>query len=104
MLRIRRGEILPMNRVILGVLACATLRSAGWEPARLPDGQPDVQGFWQPTLGGTYSLTNPRRGGGRLRELLLEKEGKAPPKNPSRIVDPADGKIPYLPWAAAKQQ
>jgi hypothetical protein len=75
-----------------------------WTPSRTPDGQPDVQGFWNAEVGGTYSLVNPRRGGGRLNELLREKKGLDPIAKPSRIVDPPDGKIPYQPWAAAKQK
>lgn len=77
---------------------------APWTPARLADGQPDVQGFWTAEIGGTYSLVNPRRGGGRLREQLLEREGAAPAAKPSRIVDPPDGQVPYQSWARAKQQ
>jgi hypothetical protein len=75
-----------------------------WTPARLADGQPDIQGFWSAEVGGTYSLVNPRRGGGRLREQLLEKKGEKAPTKQSRIVDPPDGQIPYQPWARAKQQ
>jgi hypothetical protein len=78
--------------------------TAPWTPVKLADGQPDVQGFWVAEVGGTYSLVNPRRGGGRLREQQLEQQGKVPPKRTSRIVDPADGHIPYQPWARAKQQ
>jgi hypothetical protein len=78
--------------------------AAPWTPARLADGQPDVQGFWTAEIGGTYSLVNPRRGGGRLREQLLERQGATPPAKQSRIVDPPDGQIPYQPWARAKQQ
>ena len=67
---------------------------------RLPDGQPDVRGHWAAEIGGTYSLTNPSRGQvGRLRA-----EGKPVPKNPSRIVDPADGEIPYLPAALERRR
>jgi len=68
------------------------------------DGQPDVQRFWTAEVGGTYSLVNPRRGGGRLREELLEREGKKLPAKQSRIIDPADGQIPYQAWARAKQK
>ncbi len=74
------------------------------QAAKTADGQPDVQGFWAAEVGGTYSLVNPRRGGGRLREQLLEREGKKPPTKQSRISDPADGQIPYQPWARVKQQ
>jgi hypothetical protein len=74
------------------------------QAAKTADGQPDVQGFWAAEVGGTYSLVNPRRGGGRLREQLLEREGKKAPTKQSRISDPADGQIPYQPWARARQQ
>jgi hypothetical protein len=78
---------------------------------RLPDGHPDMQGFWTPP-----AITDiepaPGRGGGR-------GPAPAPPppaNNPAaaagfgvgagtiRIIDPPDGKIPYKPEARAKQQ
>jgi len=89
-----------IQMVVLG----QTPKATPWTPSHTPDGQPDVQGFWEATVGGTYDLTDPRRGGGRLGELLNEHKGIARAKKPSRIVDPPDGKVPYLPWAAAKQQ
>jgi len=70
-----------------------------WRPARLPDGQPDVQGFWNPVIGGGFSLTNPRTGAADFEE----RAGGRAVRNPSRIVDPPDGRVPYQPWAAALQ-
>ena len=78
--------------------------AGAWVPSRLPDGQPDVQGFWVAEVSGAYSLLNPRRGGARLQEQLLEREGKKPPTKQTRIIDPPDGQVPYQPWARAKQQ
>ena len=78
--------------------------TAPWVPSRLPDGQPDVQGHWSAEISGTYSLLNPRKGGTRLQEQLLERAGKKVPTKPTRIVDPPDGQVPYQPWARAKQQ
>lgn len=78
--------------------------AAAWTPARLPDGQPDVQGWWAAEVSGTYSLLNPRRGGARLQEQLLERQGKKVPTKQTRIIDPADGQVPYQPWARAKQK
>jgi len=82
--------------------------AAGWKPATLSDSQPDVHGFWRPERGGTYSLLLGRVWGGGTAEILrireLEAEGKPLPNWPSRIVDPADGQIPYQPWARAKQK
>jgi hypothetical protein len=53
-------------------------------------------------MGGTYDLTDPRGGEIRVEEVAREAAGVVRKPNPSRIVDPPDGKIPYLPWAAAK--
>jgi hypothetical protein len=75
-----------------------------WQPARLSDGQPDVQGDWDPETTGTFDLTDPRAGGGRLEEIQREQKGIARVSKPSRIVDPPNGKIPYVPAAAARQQ
>jgi hypothetical protein len=67
------------------------------------DGQPNISGYWAPAVTGTYDLSDPRSGGARLQDDINAKKGL--PRKPvkSRIVDPPDGKIPYQPWAAAKQ-
>jgi hypothetical protein len=75
--------------------------SSPWTPSRTPDGQPDVQGFWVAADSGTYDLADPKTGGARLDELLSGNKRAA---KPSRIVDPADGKVPYQAWALAKQK
>ena len=64
-----------------------------WPPARLPDGQPDVQGFFNAVITGTHSLTNPMAGGVEFTSRITG----VPVRNPSRIVDPPDGLIPYQP-------
>jgi hypothetical protein len=94
---------------------------------RLPDGHPDMQGFWNPP-----AITDiepaPARGGGGGRAGGGAARGGAPGGAPAgappaggggggaiagfggnagpgnRIIDPADGKIPYKPEARAKQQ
>jgi hypothetical protein len=71
-----------------------------WPPERLPDGQPDVQGFWNAVLSGTYSL-NPASSSAADFERRISRDVV---QNPSRIVDPPDGQIPYQPWAAARQK
>ncbi|CAG0990098.1 hypothetical protein MTYP_02237 [Methylophilaceae bacterium] len=83
-----------------------------WVPAKLPDGQPDVRGFWGAKYSGTYSLVNAGENGqagwpGKDGSIIPRgPDGKIPirEKRPSRIIDPADGQVPYLPWARAKQQ
>jgi hypothetical protein len=80
-----------------GTSAAAT---TPWQPSRLPDGQPDMQGFWRPVIGGTFSLTSPMTGAAEFRGRITGNT----PNNPSRIVDPPDGQVPYQPWAAARQK
>ena len=76
---------------------------------KLPDGHPDMQGFWTPPA---ITDIEPAQGrGGRA-----PAPAPAAPANASlaasgfgggggiRIIDPADGKIPYKPEARAKQQ
>jgi hypothetical protein len=60
---------------------------------RLPDGKPDMQGYWQ-----TRNF---------FTAFDLETHDKAEfgvPAGKGVIVDPPDGKIPYQPWAAAKKR
>jgi hypothetical protein len=71
-----------------------------WPPARLSDGQPDVQGLWAAVNGGSTSLTNPVNGGADFERRVTGVEIR----NPSRIIDPPDGLVPYQPWAAARQK
>lgn len=86
--------------------------SKGWEPKILPDGQPDVRGFWGAKYTGTYSLVNAGENGlagwpGKDGSVIPRgADGKIPyrEKRPSRIIDPADGQVPYQPWARAKQK
>jgi hypothetical protein len=60
---------------------------------RLPDGKPDMQGYWQ-----TRNF---------FSAFDLETHERAEfgvPAGKGVIVDPPDGKIPYQPWAAAKKK
>ena len=74
--------------------------AAPWPPAQTADGQPDIQGVWSPVGGGTQSL-DPGMSSG---QLFRDQVAGVTSNNPSRIVDPVDGHIPYQPWAAALQQ
>ena len=71
-----------------------------WPPALTPDGQPDVQGSWRPVSGGTHSLDPAKSGAADFQERITG----VVKLNPSLIVDPPDGHIPYQPWAAARQK
>jgi hypothetical protein len=69
-----------------------------WTPTRTPDGQPDIQGYWgQRSDITTYSIQR----GFEDREEHTRIGGQAPQKG-RPIIDPADGMIPYQPWAAEK--
>ena len=73
-------------------------REEGKAPAplrRLADGQPDVQGIWSAVLAGSVSLTNPV-----TAAQDFERENV---RQPSRIIDPPDGRVPYQPWAEARR-
>ena len=102
------------NRTLIALPLCTSLvmllhtaafgqqgTSAPWPPAKLPDGQPDVQNsVWRPVDGGTQSLERALSSGAFFEELETGVEREYP----SRIVDPADGRIPYQPWARALRE
>lgn len=87
-----------------------TRTSAGeWTGPRLPDGQPDVSGFWSNTIGNHNNLTDPQGPLGVEEDAPPGRGNNRPEKPraeraPSRISDPPDGQIPLQPWARAKQQ
>ena len=77
------------------------IESGKWTGKRLPDGQPDVQGHWSNTIANHNNFTDPQGGipnDPQGRPPRLSREQRAP----SRVSDPADGQIPFQPWALAK--
>ena len=71
---------------------------ARWNPSRTADGQPDIQGYWsQRSDITTYSI----QAGLEDRAEHVSIGGQNPQKG-RPIIDPADGLIPYQPWAAEK--
>jgi hypothetical protein len=84
-------------------------RGAPPEPAgpmpRLPDGHPDMQGFWNPPAITDIEPPQGRGGrgaGGPARGAAARGGGFG--GGAIRIIDPPDGKIPYKPEARARQQ
>ncbi|MBM3779566.1 MAG: hypothetical protein FJW23_15230 [Acidimicrobiia bacterium] len=71
---------------------CALEAIGRFEPARTPDGRPDMRGLW---IGSGLAFD--------LEEFTPTQYGpEGAPANPaggkSHIVDPPDGRIPYHPW------
>jgi hypothetical protein len=75
-----------------------------WHGKRLADGQPDVAGDWSNTVGNHNNFTDPQGG---IPDDPQDRGKPVKPREsraPSRVSDPPDGQLPYLPWARAKQQ
>jgi len=92
--------------VLLAVVSLARVTATGqvpaanrWNPRSLPDGQPDIQGLWiSDAVGAAHSVED-----GRDPESDII-QGRVGERNPIVIVEPADGRIPYQPAAAAKRK
>lgn len=70
-----------------------------WNPPRLPDGQPDMQGHWiSDAAGSAHSVED---GGDPDADVI---QGRVGARNPIVIVEPADRRIPYQPAAAARRE
>ena len=70
---------------------CAIEKMKTFNPPRAADGKPDFSGFWNRIV--VRNMENIEE----HPQTIDTSGGK------SSIVDPADGKIPYQPWAAAKR-
>jgi hypothetical protein len=76
--------------------------SGSWTGPRLPDGQPDVSGNWSNTIANHNNFTDPQ--GGIINDPAPRKTPLGPREDraPSRVSDPADGQVPFQPWALEK--
>ena len=71
---------------------CAKAKAAAFNPPRNPDGTPNMNGAWNPvTANGSQNLEDFAGDAFLGRQISI-------------IVDPADGKVPYLPQWANKRQ
>lgn len=80
-----------------------------WTPPRTPDGQPDMQGYYSHVGLGTGKEDNPAalcpEGGCYERNWSTEpSKGQLKLTLPMNVLDPADGRLPLQPWAAAKKK
>ena len=97
------GALVTVLTVIPGSVAAQTSAAGDktWTPSRTADGQPDIQGFWA-NQGRRLATYNIQAMEGASDTHTLISGVQSDPH--SLIVDPPDGKIPYLPWAQAKRQ
>jgi hypothetical protein len=82
----------PGNGGVPAIFGGGGRHVAGGPVQHLADGHPDMQGFW-----------NAGNNGGAVFELQNHPTPRSGvPIGKGAVVDPADGFIPYQPWAAAK--
>ena len=93
-------EISTMQSRFTGIVP--VIAEAEWTGARLSDGQPDVQGHWSNNIANHNNFTDPQAG--PPGEPSAASRRPRDQRAPSRVSDPADGEIPYLPAARALQQ
>jgi hypothetical protein len=80
-----------------------TAAATTWNPPRTPDGQPDMQGIWNGGPdGASHSIEE-----GCCDPVQIKMQRRGPERiglQEQVIIDPADGRIPYQPWAVAKRR
>jgi hypothetical protein len=71
-------------------LPCALEKAKTYNPPKTPDGQADIRGFWA--------------NGRQIFQIEAHPPSQGLTGETSVVVDPPDGKIPFLPQAAARQR
>jgi hypothetical protein len=74
---------------------CAMETAETFEPPRTPEGRPDMGGFWRSRLTQAYSVEGVDGSEPLVGDLVMPWT-----ISPAVVIDPADGNIPYQPWAA----
>jgi hypothetical protein len=74
---------------------CALQKAKTFVPPRTPGGRPDLQGFWRSRLTQAFSVEGVPEDEPMIKDPVMPWTA-APPE----VVEPADRKIPYQPWAA----
>jgi hypothetical protein len=74
---------------------CALEKAKTFVPPRTPGGRPDLQGYWRSWLTQAFSVEGVPEDEPMIKDPIMPWEA-APPE----VVEPADRKIPYQPWAA----
>ena len=95
----------PIRLVISLALLATPAAAQQWTPPTTADGQPDIQGIWEAGPGMANAGHSLEEGCCDLEHSRMQ--GRAASNQGLRqqvIVDPADGRIPYQAWAAAKRR
>ena len=75
---------------------CALQKAKTFNPPRLPNGRPNFQGYWRSRLTQAFSVEGVAADDPLLTDPIMPWFVA-----PAEVVEPADRKIPYQPWAAA---
>lgn len=75
---------------------CALQQARTFTPPRLPNGRPNLQGYWRGRLTQAFSVEGVAPDDPFLTDPIMPWF-----VSPPEVVEPADRKIPYQPWAAA---
>jgi len=74
---------------------CALEKAKTFVPPRTPGGRPDLQGYWRSLLTQAFSVEGVPADEPMIKDPIMPWTA-APPE----VVEPADRRIPYQPWAA----
>jgi len=80
---------------------CAQERAREFEPPRTTNGTPDFSGYWRHGNEAKEDLEEPWDNAARVG---VRRGDRAAGPGKSFVVDPADGKLPFQPWAAAQKK
>jgi hypothetical protein len=75
---------------------CAAQKAKAFNPPRTRSGRPDFQGYWRGRLVQAFSVEGVPADHPLIKDPIMPWTA-APPE----VIDPADRKVPYQPWAAA---
>ena len=95
---IARDAVVLMAWTAPGPAIGQTTAPPRWNPPRLGDGQPDMQGHWiSDAVGAAHSVEDGRD---PADDVIQNRIGE---RNPIVVVDPPDRRIPYQQAAAARR-
>jgi hypothetical protein len=83
------------TRTIAEFHKCALEKAKSFTPPRTPSGKPNLQGYWRSRLITAFSYEGVSEDDPMTKLAVMPWDIA-----PTVIFDPADGKIPYQPWAA----